>query len=129
MNAFHCHETKLKIQAAQIMNGQTPMATIGQFLFESQKLIDIRESRVTNIKHHYWWKLNFIKSYFNFERLILLEEDHALLDDAFFMVGHLSQFKCDNSPCDILSLGTYQNNLKQTAAVSFKAFYSTIYKI
>ena len=112
----------LKIRAAQIMNGLIPSEITGKFLLQNLKLIEFRESRVTNIKHHYWWKLNFIKSYFNFERLILLEEDHALLDDAFFMVGHLSQFKCDNSPCDILSLGTYQNNLKQTAAVSLYAF-------
>merc|ERR1711935_422992 len=76
-----------------------------------------RESRVTNIKHHWWWKLNFIQSYFSFERLVLLEEDHALLEDAFFMIGHLLQFKCNDSQCDILSLGTYQNNLKQTGAL------------
>ena len=106
-------------RTVQTLSGRIRLVIIGEFKQQILSVLElISESRVTNIKHHWWWKLNFIQSYFSFERLVLLEEDHALLEDAFFMIGHLLQFKCNDSQCDILSLGTYQNNLKQTGAVS-----------
>ena len=106
-------------RTVQTLIGRIRLVIIGEFKQQILSVLElISESRVTNIKHHWWWKLNFIQSYFSFERLVLLEEDHALLEDAFFMIGHLLQFKCNDSQCDILSLGTYQNNLKQTGAVS-----------
>jgi len=46
-----------------------------------------REAKISNIKHHWWWKLNFVNQFFNFEKLILLEEDHALANDAFDIIG------------------------------------------
>ena len=46
-----------------------------------------REAKISNIKHHWWWKLNFVNQFFNFEKLILLEEDHALAVDAFDIIG------------------------------------------
>lgn len=71
-----------------------------------------REAKISNIKHHWWWKLNFVNQFFHFNKLILLEEDHALANDAFNIIGHMNQFKCDNRACDLYSLGNYQNNLK-----------------
>ena len=50
-------------------------------------LFYFREAKISNIKHHWWWKLNFVNQFFNFEKLILLEEDHALANDAFDIIG------------------------------------------
>jgi alpha-1,6-mannosyl-glycoprotein beta-1,2-N-acetylglucosaminyltransferase len=78
-----------------------------------------------NIKHHWWWKLNFINQFFEFKSLLLLEEDHALVPDAISVLNNMQQLNCEGKPCDIISLGHYRSNLKLTAAVSKS--YMTIY--
>lgn len=45
-----------------------------------------RESSITQIKHHWWWKLNFIMEHLNYTRnfhgdYLLMEEDHYTSPD------------------------------------------------
>ena len=39
---------------------------------------NFRNFKLSNIKHHWWWKLNIIKYSFNFDQILLLEEDYVL---------------------------------------------------
>mgnify|MGYP000676288053 CR=1 FL=1 len=71
-----------------------------------------REAHIVNIKHHWWWKLNFLKQYFSFDHLVLLEEDHALGADSIQMMENMEKLKCERKECDLMSLGHYKYNLK-----------------
>lgn len=71
-----------------------------------------REASVVNIKHHWWWKLNFIRQKFqNFTNLILLEEDHVVTADFIHTIRMMNEAvrrreKNDNY---IMTLGTYKS--------------------
>ncbi|XP_070490498.1 alpha-1,6-mannosyl-glycoprotein 2-beta-N-acetylglucosaminyltransferase-like [Chironomus tepperi] len=73
-----------------------------------------REAKYTQMKHHWWWKLNRIFDELNVTRtlsdmqLLLLEEDYMIAPDFLYILRQmrkLSKRKC--SFCNILSLGTY----------------------
>ncbi|XP_063242621.1 alpha-1,6-mannosyl-glycoprotein 2-beta-N-acetylglucosaminyltransferase-like [Bacillus rossius redtenbacheri] len=73
-----------------------------------------REAKFTQIKHHWWWKANWVFNKLtvthNHEGLVLfLEEDHYVAED-FIHILRLMQLTCRTScpRCNILSLGTYQ---------------------
>ena len=51
--------------------------------------------------------------------LILSVGIYSIFTEPIFELGHLNQFKCDNRPCDLCSLGNYQNNLKLSQNVSY----------
>ena len=57
---------------------------------------------------------------------MLLEEDHALVQDSIQMMEHMEQLKCDGKECDLMSLGHYKNNLKLGATVSASPLSSSI---
>ena len=67
-------------------------------------------SALANIKHHWFWKLNWLKKNVQFERVLLLEEDYALVPDILNTLELLSKEKHD-----FVSLGNYVNNLNLTA--------------
>uniref|UniRef100_A0A914C8Q3 Alpha-1,6-mannosyl-glycoprotein 2-beta-N-acetylglucosaminyltransferase n=2 Tax=Acrobeloides nanus TaxID=290746 RepID=A0A914C8Q3_9BILA len=77
-----------------------------------------RVAKVTQIKHHWWWKMNYvfdgIMAKYNLNTyVILLEEDHYVSPDFLhvfnLMIEHKKEF-CDD--CRVLCLGTYLKNYK-----------------
>ena len=73
-----------------------------------------RVAQLTQIKHHWWWKMNFVfdgivdKFEMNDPWVLLLEEDHMLAPDAL----HVLDIIVSNRPtycaaCEIISLGFY----------------------
>ncbi|CAD6191991.1 unnamed protein product [Caenorhabditis auriculariae] len=73
-----------------------------------------RNGKLTQIKHHWWWKMNYvfdgIVKRFNLKNswVLLLEEDHFVTPDALhvldIIVGNKKKY-CDR--CEIISLGFY----------------------
>ena len=68
-----------------------------------------------NIKHHWFWKLNYIKHNFkNFSKVILLEEDHIVTPD-FLQVNSkmekVTETRLHDTPDFIHTLGTYKYKL------------------
>ena len=66
---------------------------------------------MVNIKHHWWWKLNFIRQKFQFTNLVLLEEDHVVTADFIHTIEMMNEAvrrreKNDNF---IMTLGTYKS--------------------
>lgn len=76
-----------------------------------------REAKFTQMKHHWWWKLNFIFDHLRVTRrhqgfLILLEEDYYMAKDFIHVLKLVRQWKAKNcAKCNILSLGTYSENV------------------
>lgn len=72
-----------------------------------------REAKYTQMKHHWWWKLNFIfdqlrvtKSHHGY--LILLEEDYFMAKDFVHVFRLVQDWKTKSCiSCNILSLGTH----------------------
>ena len=85
-----------------------------------------------NIKHHWWWKLNFVNQYFKFGYLILVEEDHALSEDALHVLDLMKDIRVEKGNlllplkvdlfqflgADLIALGHYTNNLKLATKVN-----------
>lgn len=76
-----------------------------------------REAKFTQMKHHWWWKLNRIYDQLEATKhhegfLLLLEEDYYVAED-FIMVFKQLQVKMVNecSHCNIVSLGTYTESI------------------
>lgn len=76
-----------------------------------------REAKYTQIKHHWWWKINRV-----FEGLhalknhtglvVFLEEDHFVVPDILHVLGLLEVERTKQCPqCNVLSLGTYQKTV------------------
>lgn len=78
-----------------------------------------REARIVNIKHHWWWKLNWIKQQFGrYNSLTLLEEDHAVTPDFLHISAILSRFAAEQNAQMgngkfITTLGTYKFKMSQ----------------
>lgn len=72
-----------------------------------------REAKFTQMKHHWWWKLNRIFDELHVTRnykgmLLLLEEDYYVASDFFHVYRLMQQFISIKCPqCNILSLGTH----------------------
>lgn len=72
-----------------------------------------REARVTQTKHHWWWKLHFVwervramRGYSGFA--VFLEEDNYVLPDFFSFYKSMREFRKDACPdCDMLALGNH----------------------
>lgn len=76
-----------------------------------------REAKYTQMKHHWWWKLNVIFDQLKVTRfyqgfLLLLEEDYFVAQD-FIHVFKLMQMQTIKrcTMCNIISLGTYEEVL------------------
>lgn len=78
-----------------------------------------REAKFTQMKHHWWWKLNRIFDQLHVTKhhngfLLLLEEDHYVAED-FISVFKQMQAKIVEScaHCNIISLGTYTEKIRK----------------
>ncbi|XP_037541199.1 alpha-1,6-mannosyl-glycoprotein 2-beta-N-acetylglucosaminyltransferase [Nematolebias whitei] len=84
-----------------------------------------REARVTQTKHHWWWKLHFVwervhamQGYSGFT--VFLEEDNYILPDFFSFYKSMREFRKDRCPdCDMLALGNH-NELHDFSSMSNK---------
>ena len=77
-----------------------------------------REAKVVNIKHHWWWKLNWIKQNLPLDRLLLLEEDHVVTADFVDIIEKmvtLIETKGEKKDNYLMTLGTYKSKYSQTA--------------
>ncbi|KAK6029919.1 N-acetylglucosaminyltransferase II [Ostertagia ostertagi] len=73
-----------------------------------------RVAKLTQVKHHWWWKMNYVFDGV-FDRygltdawVLLLEEDHYVVPDALHVLHNIIQNRkkyCDT--CEIISLGSY----------------------
>uniref|UniRef100_A0A8R1DUJ0 Alpha-1,6-mannosyl-glycoprotein 2-beta-N-acetylglucosaminyltransferase n=1 Tax=Caenorhabditis japonica TaxID=281687 RepID=A0A8R1DUJ0_CAEJA len=79
-----------------------------------------RVAQLTQIKHHWWWKMNFVfdgiveKFSMNNPWVLLLEEDHMLAPDALHVLDIIVSNRrtfCEN--CEIISLGFYLKSTKK----------------
>lgn len=77
-----------------------------------------REAKFTQMKHHFWWKLNRIFDELVVTRemndilLLLLEEDYVLAPDFLHVLNQMrSLSRLKYTQCNILSLGTYSESL------------------
>lgn len=78
-----------------------------------------REASFTQMKHHWWWKLNRIFDQISLTRyhtglLLLLEEDYYVAPDFLHILMQLSETsKKHCAHCNIMSLGTYSETINQ----------------
>lgn len=84
-------------------------------MLRNTDIICLREAHIVNIKHHWWWKLNFVSQFFSFDHLVLLEEDHALTSDALHVMELMESLP---NQADLMTLGHYKSNLKLGTQVS-----------
>lgn len=76
-----------------------------------------REAAFTQMKHHWWWKLNRIFDQLEVTRyhtglLLLLEEDYYVAPDFLLVLNQLYETSLNFcSYCNILSLGTYSEKI------------------
>ncbi|KAF7634250.1 hypothetical protein Mgra_00006327 [Meloidogyne graminicola] len=89
-----------------------------------------RNPKLTQIKHHWWWKMNFlfdsVMPTYGLENklLILLEEDHLVTPDFLYVLNFMEKTKQRVFPdCELLCLGSYpkqfnsyKDNLDKLAA-------------
>lgn len=79
-----------------------------------------RVANITQIKHHWWWKMNYVfDGIFNRHDLsnawvLLLEEDHYVVPDALHILNDIIRNRekyCED--CEIISLGFYLKSFSQ----------------
>lgn len=80
-----------------------------------------REAKFTQMKHHWWWKLNRIFDQLEVTRhldgyLLLLEEDYLVAEDFIHVLKLLQQkSRASCAKCNLLSLGTYSESIAETS--------------
>lgn len=57
-----------------------------------------RKAQLTQIKHHFWWKMNYVfdaimEKYKLSTNVLLLEEDHMVTPDIFHVLDKILDFK------------------------------------
>ncbi|RWS21280.1 alpha-1:6-mannosyl-glycoprotein 2-beta-N-acetylglucosaminyltransferase-like isoform X2 [Leptotrombidium deliense] len=77
-----------------------------------------RESKLTQLKHHWFWKLNFIfgrlRITTNFEGyVVLLEDDYYLIPDSLYVLEKMRKLIIDDSNC-VYSLGIREYKIDAT---------------
>ncbi|KAI6241481.1 Alpha-1,6-mannosyl-glycoprotein 2-beta-N-acetylglucosaminyltransferase [Aphelenchoides fujianensis] len=81
-----------------------------------------RVAQLTQIKHHWWWKMNYVfdgiinRYGLQQKYVLLLEEDHYVSPDALYVLDLMIKDKqtlC--SDCDVLCLGFYLKSYKSYA--------------
>ncbi|WKY08695.1 hypothetical protein Q1695_007877 [Nippostrongylus brasiliensis] len=86
-----------------------------------------RVAKITQIKHHWWWKMNYVFDGV-FDRygltdawVLLLEEDHYVVPDALYVLNNIIQNRatyCEK--CEIISLGFYLKTFSSYGATIAK---------
>lgn len=77
-----------------------------------------REAVFTQMKHHWWWKLNRIFDQLEVTKhhtglLLLLEEDYYVAPDFLHVLSQLQETAAKQCAyCNIMSLGTYSETIK-----------------
>ncbi|CAB3397926.1 unnamed protein product [Caenorhabditis bovis] len=108
-NVKDCPEkfSKSEAEMLQCRNWKTP-----------DKYGNYRVAKLTQIKHHWWWKMNFVfdgivdRFQMDDPWILLLEEDHILVPDALHVLNTIIDNKssfCEN--CAIISLGYYLKSM------------------
>ncbi|CAJ0572501.1 unnamed protein product, partial [Mesorhabditis spiculigera] len=102
---------RAKGAASKCRNWQTP-----------DKYGNYRVSKLTQIKHHWWWKMNYVfdgvvAPYKLDEKwVVLLEEDHYASPDFLHVLTYMAENRESLCPqCDILCLGIYIKNYQSAA--------------
>lgn len=98
--------TKLEAKKLKCLNRDHP-----------DKYSHYREAKFTQMKHHWWWKLNRIFDQLEVTKnldgyLLLLEEDYFVAEDFIHvmkLLQHEARESCEN--CNLLSLGTYKESI------------------
>jgi alpha-1,6-mannosyl-glycoprotein beta-1,2-N-acetylglucosaminyltransferase len=76
-----------------------------------------REAKFTQMKHHFWWKLNRIFDELSVTKnmgemlLLLLEEDYMMAPDFLHVLTKLRSLSSAFPHCNMLSLGTYSESI------------------
>jgi len=76
-----------------------------------------REATFTQMKHHWWWKLNRIFDQLlitsnHTGMLVLLEDDYYVAPDFLHVLKQLQEVSANHCPfCNIMSLGTYSETI------------------
>lgn len=79
-----------------------------------------RESKYTQTKHHWFWKINHVFDHVTVMQhhtgpVLFIEEDHYLAADFIHILHHMSNLGKESCPdCSILTLGTYDKNPSYT---------------
>lgn len=80
-----------------------------------------REAKYTQMKHHWWWKLNRIFDELKITKdrqdvnLLLIEEDHYVASDFLHIYKQMQRMIPRECPkCNIISLGTYFTTLDES---------------
>lgn len=92
-----------------------------------------RESKFSQTKHHWWWKLHFVWDGVRVLKdhkglMLLIEEDHYMAPDFYYLLKQMSSLKQEQcADCDIISLGSYGHLAYSTKAnrVEVKVWKST----
>lgn len=107
-NRFPADDVDICVRNAHVENCKGEPDTYGNY----------RESHIVNIKHHWWWKLNYAAKFFpHIESFIFLEEDHALMPDFIEVLHKMKSFAEAKNPETkpvipfILTLGTYKSKM------------------
>lgn len=80
-----------------------------------------REAKFTQMKHHWWWKLNEIFDRMSFTKtfdgfLLLLEEDYYMAPDFLQVMSSMKRAVINDTnykSCNIISLGTYTETINR----------------
>ncbi|KAE9554829.1 hypothetical protein FO519_001944 [Halicephalobus sp. NKZ332] len=92
-----------------------------------------RSAPLTQIKHHFWWKMNYVfdgildKYHIN-TNIILLEEDHMVAPDIFHVLEKLIEVRNQScNECNMLVLGLFTRNYNNYQRDIFKVGRQTWY--
>jgi len=92
-----------------------------------------RSAPLTQIKHHFWWKMNYVfdnilDKYNINKNIILLEEDHMVAPDVFYTLDKVIGVKNEScAECDIVVLGLFTRNYNNYQRDLFKIGKQTWY--
>uniref|UniRef100_A0A0K0FVG4 Alpha-1,6-mannosyl-glycoprotein 2-beta-N-acetylglucosaminyltransferase n=1 Tax=Strongyloides venezuelensis TaxID=75913 RepID=A0A0K0FVG4_STRVS len=98
-----------------------------------------RDPKLSQIKHHWWWKLNFVfekvlKKLEITDKVIILEEDYFVMPDMIHVLNLVSKEKeklCQS--CNIVVLGSYNYNnqtyVENISKINVMDWYSSMHNM
>uniref|UniRef100_A0AC34RIP0 Alpha-1,6-mannosyl-glycoprotein 2-beta-N-acetylglucosaminyltransferase n=1 Tax=Panagrolaimus sp. JU765 TaxID=591449 RepID=A0AC34RIP0_9BILA len=112
-----CEEKISKAEAERIQcNNWNSSDTYGNY----------RKAQLTQIKHHFWWKMNYVfdaimEKYKLSTNVLLLEEDHMVTPDVLHVLNMILATKSAYCPnCSMISLGLFMKNFNYYERDIFK---------